>query len=102
MKRALVIAVLALAAGVAGAETLVARQGNDVVRIETTKPCTDPNVLRHIPKELHDRFNAASARIGGQNYAACATPLQGGAYLVFDDGDQDMVPRDQLKPEQSI
>jgi hypothetical protein len=75
-----------------------ARQGSDFVRI-TARPCSDPNVLRHIPDSGRQLdFRAATGTFSGQTYSACWTPLRGGIGLVYEDGDQGVVPQADLKP----
>lgn len=76
----------------------VARQGADWVRI-TARPCTNEKVPQHIPdagRRLD--FRAATAQFGGQGYSACWTPIPGGVGLVYEDGDQGIVPQGDLKP----
>jgi hypothetical protein len=75
-----------------------ARHGNDVVRI-TARPCSDPNVLRHIPDSGRQLdFRAATGTFSGQTYSACWTPIPGGVGLIYEDADQGVIPQGDLKP----
>lgn len=75
-----------------------ARQGNDWVRI-TERPCVDLNVLEKIGLAMSNplEFRAATARVGGKSYAACWKPVRGGVALVYEDGDQGVIPLNHLK-----
>lgn len=95
MKRILIAALIA--AGPAFADSIV-KQGDDWIRI-TGRPCSDPNVLRHIPDSGHQLdFRAARARLGGAEYSACWLPIPGGVGIVYEDGDMGTIPESMLKP----
>jgi hypothetical protein len=95
MRNLLIAAIFA--AGPALAQTeMVARQGNDEVRIYDQK-CETASVLRHIPEAQRKLFRKAMATIGGQRWYACYVIMQGGAYLVFEDGDHGFVPAGDFK-----
>lgn len=76
-----------------------ARQGNDFVRI-TARPCKDEKVLAAIA--MHGRnpldFRSARARFAGVEYVACWAMMGNAAYLIYEDGDQGVVPQADLKP----
>ena len=93
----IIIILFALVAVPAHADS-EARNGADWVRL-TARPCTDEAVLRHIP-DIGRRldFRAATASVGGQDYAACWTPVPGGVGLVFDDGDAGFIDQQSLRP----
>ena len=90
----------ALVAVPAFADDLVARQGGDTVRLNE-KPCTSEMVLRQLPTDLHGEFKAASAVVDGKTFTACWRMAGNAAYLVYEDGDQGVIPLAELKPELS-
>lgn len=71
----------------------IASHGDDWVRT-TQQPCTNEAVLRHLPPG-DDRadYRTARARFQGQEYAACWKPISGGVGLLYEDGDQGVVPQ---------
>lgn len=81
----------------ASATDLVARQGADTVRL-TDKPCTNPDVVKLLNPDLVAQFFAASAVFQGHQFQACWRPIHQGAHMVYDDGDQGLVPYADLKP----
>lgn len=90
----------ALVAVPAFADDLVARQGEDSVRLAEA-PCTSERVLGQLPASMHGDFRAASAVVGGQTFTACWRLAGNAAFLVYEDGDQGVIPMDELKPELS-
>jgi hypothetical protein len=71
---------------------LIAQSGNDSVRLRN-EPCTLASVLAVIPKELHESFGAAEAKIGGATYAACWTLRSDGmVYFRYADLDEGLIP----------
>lgn len=77
----------------------IAKRGDDWVRIMAAA-CTNEAVRAAITMlgGEPDQFLAATARLHGQNYQACWRPIGTGAFLVYDDGDQGVVPQAALKP----
>jgi hypothetical protein len=93
----ILLAAALLAAGPAMSATeMVARQGNDEVRIYDQK-CETASVLRHISEANRAQFRKAMATIGGKRWYACYVIANGGAYLVYEDGDQGFVPGGDFK-----
>lgn len=88
----------ALAAAPAFAGDLVARQGGDTVHLADA-PCTSPQVLSRLEPRLQDQFKAATATVQGRTFAACWRLTEAGAHLLYEDGDQGLVPLTELKPE---
>lgn len=88
----------ALAAAPAFAENLVARQGNDSVRLSEAS-CESKLVLSRLEPQLHEQFRAASAEFQGQNYVACWRMVGNVAWLLYEDGDQGVIPMAELKRE---
>ena len=88
----------ALAAAPAMSQDLVARQGNDMVRL-ADGPCTSKQVLVRLEPKLHSQFRAAMATVEGRTFAACWRKAGGVAHLLYEDGDQGIVPMSDLKPD---
>ena len=63
----------ALAAAPAMSQDLVARQGNDTVRL-ADGPCTSQQVLARLRPEFHSEFKAAMAVVEGRSFEACWRP----------------------------
>ena len=91
---------VALAAAPTLAADLVARQGSDTVRL-ADGPCTSESVLGQIDPQLHSQYKAASAVVQGQSFAGCWRKTGSVAHLLYEDGDQGIVPMADLKPEMS-
>jgi hypothetical protein len=94
----LVLLCAALAAAPALASDLVARQGGDTVRLADT-PCTSERVLGMLEPRLHPLYKSATAVVQGNNFAACWRKTGSVAHLLYEDGDQGIVPMADLKPE---
>lgn len=74
------------------AESFIARQGKDYVLVHKDKSCENKAILALIPKALAPQFHAAEAVVGGQKYQACFIESPQGVILVYEDGDQGLVP----------
>lgn len=99
-----ILAILLLLAAPVFAQDLVARQGNDSVRLTAT-PCESAEVLAIIDKKeaaYKDDFRRALAQFQGQTFEACWHPFGGGAHLIYADGDEGQIPMDALKPALDI
>ena len=90
----------ALVAAPVFAEDLVARNGNDTVRL-SEGPCTSQLVLGRLEPQLHEHYRTASAVVEGTTFAACWRAVGNAAHLMYEDGDQGIVPLSDLKPELS-
>jgi hypothetical protein len=88
----------ALAAAPSFAQELVARQGDDSVRLSDTA-CKSELVLRRLDPSTADEYKAASAVFQGQKFNACWHMMGNVAHLVYEDGDQGIIPVAELKPE---
>lgn len=91
---------VALAAAPALAADLVARQGGDTVRL-ADGPCISETVLALLDPQLHSQYKAASAVVQGRTFAGCWRKTGSVAHLLYEDGDQGIVPMAELKPEMS-
>lgn len=92
-------AIAAVAAAPASfAQELIARQGDDSVRLSDAA-CTSQPVLNRLDPGTSGQYHAASAVFQGQKFQACWRMVGNAAYLVYEDGDQGLIPAEQLKPE---
>jgi hypothetical protein len=94
----LVLLCAAFAAAPVLANDLVARQGSDSVRLGDG-PCTSQSVLGQIDPQLHSQYKSASAVVQGRTFTACWRKRGNVAHLMYEDGDQGIVPMAELKPE---
>jgi hypothetical protein len=88
----------ALATAPAFAQNLVARQGSDSVRLGDG-PCTIQQVLGKLQPQQQKQYRSATAEVQGRTFAACWRMTSQGAHLLYEDGDQGLVPVSDLKPE---
>lgn len=80
---------------------LIARHPNgDWVRL-SAEPCP-ATVAKLVPEDQRSMFHKALAQVHGKVYTACWTYTPGGALLVYDDGDQGMVPGADFKEEPDV
>jgi opacity protein-like surface antigen len=91
-------ALAAMAATPAFAEDLVARQGDDSVRLSDAA-CKSELVLSRLEPGMAKDFRAASAVFQGQRFQACWRMMGNAAYLMYEDGDQGVIPANELKPD---
>lgn len=91
---------VSLAVAPAMAADLVARQGGDTVRL-ADGPCTSQIVLGLLDPKLHSQYKAASAEVQGRTFAGCWRKTGSVAHLMYEDGDEGIVPLAELKPEMS-
>jgi hypothetical protein len=102
MKAVVFCAAVAAAFAVAPsfAQDLIARQGDDSVRLSDAT-CKSELVLSRIEPGTAEEFHAASAMFQGQRFQACWRMMGNAAYLIYEDGDQGIIPASELKPELS-
>jgi hypothetical protein len=102
MKAVVFCAAVAAAFAVAPtfAQDLIARQGDDSVRL-SDNACKSELVLSRIEPGTAEEFHAASAVFQGQRFQACWRMVGNAAYLIYEDGDQGIIPASELKPELS-
>jgi hypothetical protein len=80
------------------AQELVARQGDDSVRLSETA-CSSELVLRRLEPGSAGEYKAASAVFQGQRFTACWRMMGNVAHLIYEDGDQGIIPAAELKPD---
>ncbi len=95
MKFALLCAA-ALVAAPALADELVASKGNDQVRL-SNGPCTSEQVLNRLKPQFRAVLREASATVSGQTYKACWVIEGRAAHLLYEDGDQGLIPLADFK-----
>ena len=95
MKFALLCAA-ALLAGPALADELVASNGSDSVRL-TDKPCSSDQVLQRLTPRFREVMRDATASVGGQSFRACWVTNGDAAHLLYEDGDQGIIPLADFK-----
>ena len=100
MKAVVFCAALAAFAAPSFAQDLIARQGDDSVRL-SENACKSELVLSRIEAGTAGEYRAASAVFQGQRFQACWRMMGNAAYLVYEDGDQGIIPAHELKPELS-
>ena len=93
-------AIATLAAAPVFAQDLIARQGDDSVRL-SDEACKSDLVLSRLEPGDVKEYHAASAMFQGQRFQACWRMVGNAAYLVYEDGDQGIIPAHELKPELS-
>ena len=98
--RKILLLCAAFAAAPVFAQDLVARQGEDTIRLAESE-CTDKGVLGRVPPQFHSQFRAATAVVAGHTFSACWRKAGNAAHLVYEDGDQGIVPLSDLKAELS-
>jgi hypothetical protein len=94
----LILLCVALAAAPALAGDLVSRQGSDTIRL-VDEPCTSQLVLGRLEARLHSQYKAASAIVQGQRFIACWRAAGRAVHLMYEDGDQGILPVEALKRE---
>lgn len=90
-----------IAASFAVSADMVAKNGDDTV-VLMDKPCPYGSVLRYIDEKHRDRFKKADTRVSGQRYFACWVEVDGLVMLVYEDGDQGMVPLAMFKDSPGV
>ena len=93
-------ALTAFAAAPSFAQDLIARPGDDSVRL-SEEACKSELVISRLEPGMADEFHAASAMFQGQRFQACWRMMGNAAYLIYEDGDQGIIPAAELKPELS-
>lgn len=89
-------ALLGTAAAQAQTQDLVVNEGADSIRF-TDAACSSEAVLNRIEPDARSLFRTASATLQGQRYTACWSIVSTAVYLVYEDGDQGLVPVSKLK-----
>jgi hypothetical protein len=99
MKFALLCAAALIAAPVM-ADELVASNGQDSVRL-SDKPCSSETVLQQLTPKFREAMREANATVGGQQFHACWIVDGESAHLLYEDGDQGLIPLADFKQPKS-
>ena len=99
MRFALFCAAARLAAP-AWADEVVASNGNDSVRL-SDGPCTNQQVLDRLEPSLRPVLRDATAVVQGKPFKACWIVHGNAAHLLYEDGDQGLVPLSDFKTPKS-
>jgi hypothetical protein len=100
MRYSLALALL-LAGPAFAAQEMVAKSGDDVVRL-IDLPCPYGSVLRFIPEEARRQFRKSEARISGQRFFACFRLVGDRVQVVYEDGDVGYIPAGEFKEEPGV
>jgi hypothetical protein len=95
MKFALLCAAALVAAPVL-ADELVASNGQDSVRL-SDKPCSNDEVLKQVTPNIRRMMRDANAVVQGQQFKACWVVDGESAHLLYEDGDQGLIPLADFK-----
>ena len=90
----------ALAAVPVLADELVASNGQDSVRL-SDQPCSSESVLQQLTPQFRESMKNASATVGGQPFRACWIIDGDSAHLLYEDGDQGLIPLTDFKQPKS-
>jgi hypothetical protein len=80
----------------AQAGELVAYDGKDTIYL-TEAPCASQTVLSHVPDDVKPEFMKANVVLHGEKFTACWRITPTAAHLVYEDGDQGLVPLSLLE-----
>jgi hypothetical protein len=95
MRFALLCAAALLAAPVL-ADEMVASSGNDSVRLSNS-PCSSEHVLNRLKPQYRAELRDATAVVQGQTFKACWVVEGQAAHLLYEDGDQGLIPLRDFK-----
>jgi hypothetical protein len=95
--RFVLLCAAALLAAPALAEEVVASNGKDSVRLSSA-PCTSEPVLGLLKPGFRSMLKDATAVVQGQTFKACWIVDGDAAHLLYEDGDQGLIPLSEFKP----
>jgi len=101
MKHLYALCAAAFCIAPAMARDMVAHQNGDIIRL-ADKACAIESVLRRFDPAQHALFRSASAVVQGQTYLACWRVTPAGAHLLYEDGDEGVVPFRILRPQLNV
>lgn len=99
MRNVLIAASIAAFSASVSAETLIATQDGDTVRI-TDHPCPQ-QVHQHLPVPPQF-FGAALALVSGQSFAGCWRKVGASIHVIYEDGDQGLIPMAEFKEDVGV
>lgn len=89
--RSLIVAAICAASFAVSAGERVAKAGRDEIRLFDSA-CIHAGTMALIKPEHLKRFKKATANIGGQYFYGCWADEEGVAFILFEDGDQVVIP----------
>jgi hypothetical protein len=98
---AMAVALLLGACATTHADSVVARNGNNAVRL-IDQPCSNEGVLKKLAPAMRARMRDADALVEGNRYHACWIVEGNSAHLLYDDGDQGLIPLADFHPELGV
>ena len=98
--RFVLLCAAALIAAPAWADEVMASNGADSVRL-SDKPCTSEQVLNRLVPGFRQQLREANAVVQGQPFKACWIVNGGDAHLLYEDGDQGLIPLSEFKTPKS-
>jgi len=101
MRFALLCATALFAAAPAFADELVAVNGKDEVHL-SDQQCSSEQVLARLSPRWHTLLRDASAVVEGQSFKACWIVDGDSAHLLYEDGDQGLVPLSDFKETKAV
>ncbi len=98
--RVLLLCSLALWAGPAAAD-LYLQNSRITMRMKTT-PCTEPEILAHVPTELHSSLLQADVVLDHEKVLMCWAPLGAEIGIVVEDGSRGTLDRALFEPKPAL
>lgn len=77
-------------------ESMVATNGRNSVRLLDV-PCSSEAVLQRVSPRVREQMREARATVGGEDYRACWIVYGDSARLMYEDGDQGLIPLTDFK-----
>lgn len=97
MKKPLLLLALIAAIPCLAAER-IARQGDDEVHVFDS-PCVSAQTIARIPENAREGWGKVQGRYQGERFFGCWRPMGDAAvFILWEDGDQGIIPLQELKP----
>jgi hypothetical protein len=96
--RLLIVAAILAASPAFASDSMIARNGQNWLRLYD-KPCSSEDVRALLRDKWKDKFRAAHSQANGQEFEACWLEKDGQVFVLFEDGDRLVLPRDAFKPD---
>jgi hypothetical protein len=81
--------------------TMVTRNGNDVIRLQN-RPCVHAGTLSRIKPDWRDKFRHGRALVEGKDFFLCWIVHGDAVFVLYEDGDQGLIPLTDFKPDEGI
>jgi hypothetical protein len=96
MKKLILLLVLLVATGCLAGER-VARQGDDEVHVFDS-PCVSAQTIIRIPENAREGWGKMQGRYQGERFFGCWRALGDNILILWEDGDQGLLPVQDFKP----